>query len=270
MVGLPTSSKDGTATAESPVQVARALVPQLSAASSTIDELRRLPDEIVKALRDAGMFHIAFPDWVGGADYDPVTAAQVVEELAMGDASASWCVMLAAQMGGFVGFFPEDEAKRVFGDRQIAASSARPIGRAQAKDGGYAVSGRWPFASGSSHADWFGAECTVFDGAEKRKDADGDDVPRMLMVPARRGHHPRHLEHHRAPRDGQQRLQRRKRFRPARARPPDARRPAAHRPSNPPGDVARLYQPREPLPRHRARLYPGRNGAHPHETRLGR
>lgn len=183
MVGLPTSSKDGAVAADSPVQAATALVPALAEASSRIEELRRLPDDVVKLLRDAGMFHIAFPAWVGGGDHDPVTAARVVEELATGDASAAWCVMLSAQMGGFAGFFPEDEAKTVFGDGQIAASSARPIGRAVAKDGGYTVSGRWPFASGSSHANWFGAECTIYDGDEKRKDADGNDVTRMLMVP---------------------------------------------------------------------------------------
>lgn len=183
MVGLPTSSRDRSADAASPVHAARSLVPALAEASSTIEEQRRVPDEIVKLLRDAGMFHVAFPGDVGGGDYDPVTAAQVVEELATGDASAAWCVMLAAQMGGFVGFFPEDEAKIVFGDGQIAASSARPIGRALAKDGGYTVSGRWPFASGSSHADWFGAECIIYDGDEPRKDAAGNNVTRMLMVP---------------------------------------------------------------------------------------
>ena len=45
------------------------------------------------------------------------------------------------------------------------------------------MSGRWPFASGSSHADWFAAECTIYDGEAERLDADGNAVTRMLFVP---------------------------------------------------------------------------------------
>jgi hypothetical protein len=48
---------------------------------------------------------------------------------------------------------------------------------------GYIVSGRWPFASGSSHATWFGAECLVYDGDQPRLDAAGEHISRMTFVP---------------------------------------------------------------------------------------
>jgi len=126
------------------------------------------------------------PSTLGGAEVEPVVAAQAVEELAMADASVGWVVMLAMQSNAFLGFMEERYALEVWGNGGIIAGTARPIGRAVATstpEEGYVVSGRWPFASGSSHADWFLAECVVYDGDEPRTDAEGNDVTRMLFVP---------------------------------------------------------------------------------------
>jgi alkylation response protein AidB-like acyl-CoA dehydrogenase len=60
------------------------------------------------------------------------------------------------------------------------------VGRAvwtETPEPGYVVSGRWGFASGSSHADWFTGECVVYDGDQPRKDAQGNDVTRAVFVP---------------------------------------------------------------------------------------
>jgi indole-3-acetate monooxygenase len=41
-----------------------------------------------------------------------------------------------------------------------------PAGRAELVDGGYRVSGRWPFASGCQDAQWIAGHCAVYkDGA---------------------------------------------------------------------------------------------------------
>lgn len=45
------------------------------------------------------------------------------------------------------------------------------------------MSGRWPFASESSHADWFMGECIVYDGEQPRRDAQGNEVSRAVMMP---------------------------------------------------------------------------------------
>ncbi|HEY6507898.1 MAG TPA: acyl-CoA dehydrogenase family protein, partial [Vicinamibacterales bacterium] len=100
-----------------------------------------------------------------------------------GDGSAGWCVMIAQQNGGFAGFLPETRAREVWGDGQILCGTARPTGRGVKQGDGFVVTGRWPFASGSSHADWFGAECMLFDADEPIRDAAGNHKSRMLMVP---------------------------------------------------------------------------------------
>jgi len=169
-----------------PVEAARGLSEQIREASSAIEAERRLPAPLVEAMRDAGLFHMLIPQSLGGLEADPVDAARAVEEVALADASAGWCVMLAAQATGFAGLMPPDEARTVFGNGGIVAGTARPIGRAIAvhePEEGYVVSGRWPFASGSSHADWFMGECVVYDGEHPRRDEQGNEVTRAVFVP---------------------------------------------------------------------------------------
>jgi alkylation response protein AidB-like acyl-CoA dehydrogenase len=123
------------------------------------------------------------PEDIGGLGSDPVTAAQVVEEVAAGDGSAGWCVMIAQQNSAFAGFVSQERAREVWGNRQVACGTARPTGRAVKQGDGFVVTGRWPFASGSSHADWFGSECMLFDGDEPIRDAEGNHKSRMFFVP---------------------------------------------------------------------------------------
>ena len=91
--------------------------------------------------------------------------------------------MIAGQNAVFAGLIEPDESKKIWGPRDIVGGTARPIGRAVVTDGGYRVSGRWPFASGSSHATWFAGECVVYDGDTARKDPDGNEVTRMTVFP---------------------------------------------------------------------------------------
>jgi len=109
-----------------------------------------------------------------------------VEEIALADGSVGWCVMLAAQSALFAGLLPGKHAREIWSNGGIVAGTARPIGRAVATRepaDGYMVSGRWPFASGSTHATWFMGECVVYDGEAPRKDAQGNNVTRAVFVP---------------------------------------------------------------------------------------
>jgi alkylation response protein AidB-like acyl-CoA dehydrogenase len=166
---------------------AREFSPRLPEYSAAIDNERRLPEALVAEMRDAGFFHALLPADVGGQEADPVTAGRVVEEVARGDGSAGWCVMIAAQQCSLAGFLPKEEARLIFGDGNVIAGTARPIGRAvptSEPEEGYIVSGRWPFASGSSHATWFGGECIVYDGDEPRRDPEGNEVSTVVFFPA--------------------------------------------------------------------------------------
>lgn len=173
---LATPTRDALTAAEQ-------LVPRVAELASQIEAERRLVPELVEAFRAAGFFHMPVTLEAGGLQSDPVTAAKVVETISSGDGSAGWCVMIGQQNAGFSGLLAIDRAREVFGNGQVACGVARPIGRAVRKGDGFLVSGRWPFASGSSHADWFAAECMTFDGDEPIRDAEGNHRSRMLFVP---------------------------------------------------------------------------------------
>src|SRR5688500_8166460 len=98
-----------------PVAAARPLIPRIREAAADIEAARRLPFEIVEALRAAGLFHIGVPRSLGGLECDPLTQSRVVEEVAYADGSAGWCVMLAAQSASFAAYIDEAEARPVWG-----------------------------------------------------------------------------------------------------------------------------------------------------------
>lgn len=165
--------------AADPLAAARALAPEVLAAADETEAQRHIPSALVERLRDAGLFHLTLPRDVGGLECDPVTASRVVEEIAAADGSTGWVVMLANQTTFFAGFLPAEQSRLFWGNGAINCGVARPIGRAvPAEGGGYTVSGRWPFASGSSHADWFMGECLVYPdgGSEPLTGDDGNPV----------------------------------------------------------------------------------------------
>ncbi len=169
----------------SPLDAARAMAPLLRAMAEEIERERKLPHEAVAALRGAGLFHLTVPRDLHGLQADPLLLAQIIEEVAAADGSAGWCVMIAAQNAVLSGFADRDAATTMLATGGILAGVARPIGRAVPKDGGCVVSGRWPFASGSSHADWFAAECLRYDGGDDQplRDAAGNAVSFMAFLP---------------------------------------------------------------------------------------
>lgn len=169
----------------SPLDAARALAPMLRGMAEEIERGRQLPAEAVAALRAAGLFHLTVPRELGGLQADPLLLAQVVEEVAAADGSAGWCIMIAAQNAALTGFADREAAAAIIGAGGILAGVARPIGRAVPGDGGCVVSGRWPFASGSSHADWFAAECLRYegDGDQPQRDETGNLTSYMAFLP---------------------------------------------------------------------------------------
>lgn len=168
-----------------PVAAARALQPLIRDAAGRTEMERRVPQDVIDAMNHAGLFHMVLPPPLGGG-WDPVTASRAVEEIAYADASTGWVVMLSQQSAMFAQFLGDADCAAIWGQGGIIAGTARPIGRAiwtESPEPGYVVSGRWPFASGSSHATWFMGECVVYDGDEPRRDASGDQVTRAIFVP---------------------------------------------------------------------------------------
>ena len=142
---------------------ARALRPVLEAAASRIDDSRELPPDIVEALHREDMFRLLIPRDLGGAELDLPTFVQVVEALAQADGSVAWCVGQGDVSSVTAAYLPRAAAWEMFGRdrRAVIAWGAGPSGQAVPVPGGFRVSGKWSFASGSRHANWLGGMCPI-------------------------------------------------------------------------------------------------------------
>lgn len=137
-----------------------------------IDDGRRLPTELVEALRDSGLLRAGAPVEVDALELPAGTALRCAEEVARGDASAGWCVSIGITSTLLVAYLPPVSRDELFGDgRGLAAGVWAPQGKARRVPGGVVVSGRWAFCSGISHADVLFAGCVL------------DDKPAVVAMP---------------------------------------------------------------------------------------
>ncbi len=172
---------------DGPDYVARAcsLGPLLAAAAEEIERNRELPASIVSALIDNGLFRLLQPRSLGGAELDPVTYVQVVEQIASRDASTGWCVEQANGCSMAAAFLDTEIAEEIFGPPDGILAWG-PVGPAElrAVPGGFRLTGAWNFASGSHHASWLGAHVVEHgpDSAPLCR-ADGGEILRTLLFP---------------------------------------------------------------------------------------
>lgn len=161
-----------------------ALVPLIREHADRIESARRLPEPVVRALTEAGVFRWFVPRSCGGAEGDPVTFCRAVEEFARADGSTGWCAMLGGSLGLLGGVLPAAAAREIFADPgAVVAGTLAPNGVARAVDGGYHLSGRWSFGSGISHSTWVLGAGRVVDGGAPRLTPSGAPETRLLFVP---------------------------------------------------------------------------------------
>ena len=136
--------------AEEILERARTLAPAIAKRGDEIAKLRRLPADLVAELKAAGVFRMPMPAAWGGPEMSPRAQNEVVEVLSAADASAGWCVMIGSDAGFFSAFLEESAARALYPDLDmVTAGMLQPAGRAVRVPGGYRVSGRWAFGSGS-------------------------------------------------------------------------------------------------------------------------
>nr|WP_202488545.1 acyl-CoA dehydrogenase family protein [Streptomyces sp. SID5473] len=132
------------------------MVPLLAAEAARTEERRALTGATVTGLRRAGLLRLGTPTECGGRGAGARTAVDVCEELAKGCASASWIVGIAYGGALFASQLPHSERAALWRDDPdaVVCGSANPSGTARRTDGGWTLSGRWPWISGIHHAPW--------------------------------------------------------------------------------------------------------------------
>jgi alkylation response protein AidB-like acyl-CoA dehydrogenase len=168
-----------------PVARAQALAPLVREAADEAERERRLPERVAIAMAEQELYRVAVPRQYGGLECDPRTQIETIEAVSEADGAAGWNLMIGIENMGFLGpALPPEIAEKVFADPLLVVAGAlNPVGRATPVEGGYRVSGQWPFASGCHNAHWFWGQCVVFDGDEPAKAPSGGPVLREALMP---------------------------------------------------------------------------------------
>lgn len=168
------------------IETARSMAPEIRERADEIEAARRVPDDIVKRLAAAGCFRMSVPRSAGGLEVDPLTNFAVVEELARADASVGWCVMIGSGTAwGLSGVATDELLGKIFAKPEAIVTGFNAVsGVARAVDGGYRLTGRWPFGSGIQHSDYLALSTLITDDGESlRMRPDGKHQWRTLVIP---------------------------------------------------------------------------------------
>ena len=163
------------------------LAPELAARAGEIEGARRVPADITDRLGALGLFRTLVPRSHGGLELSVPEVLPLIEALSAADSSVGWVAMIGtgAQM------FRTRASRATFdqivmdGPDALTVGVGTPAGRGEAIDGGYRVSGRWPFASGCQNARWIAGHFVIHkDGAPVM--SDGRPLTRFVVLAAER------------------------------------------------------------------------------------
>ena len=157
---------------------ARDLAPSIRARAERTEQDRRVPDETIAELLDAGLFQVLTPKILGGSEIGFAALVEVTVELASACGSTGWVYGVLAGHSWMLHLFPEQTQREVFADpHALTATVFRLGGEVSAEEGGYRITGgEGRFCSGIDFASWVIVGGTV--GLP-----DGGKESRFFLVP---------------------------------------------------------------------------------------
>ena len=160
------------------------LADPIAASAQTVETERRVSDSMIEQLSNAGFFRSLVPKEYGGDEVDPLIVHEALGILGAADGSTAWVAMIILANPIFLGnAVSETVWSETYGrnpDLRTAGTIA-PGGKAVTVDGGYQVTGRWGYGSGSEYCAYLISGCIIYDGASARIGPDGNPVLRWIL-----------------------------------------------------------------------------------------
>jgi alkylation response protein AidB-like acyl-CoA dehydrogenase len=163
----------------------QALAPAIVSRAAEIEEARRLPADLARAVAETGAYRMVVPRALGGLELHPREMITALETAAAADASVGWCAMIAATTGLLSAYIEPGEARTVFADPlTVTGGVFAPLGKAIEDGDRYRVTGRWPWASGSANCHWLCGGCVIVRDGDIVRFENGAPNHRMMLFPA--------------------------------------------------------------------------------------
>jgi indole-3-acetate monooxygenase len=158
------------------VQAALALQPKLRDYQPEIERDQRFPKALVEQMHEAGFYRMTVPSSLGGLQLDPLTYLRVVEIMAEGVGSVGWNlanngIVQLVSLG-----LPDEGVKEIYANGPSTPGAGTAVqggGEAVPVEGGYRVTGRWSFGSGSPEASWMLGSFQILDDGKPRVNEEG-------------------------------------------------------------------------------------------------
>ena len=151
-------------------EIAR-VTPELQANALDEEKAGRLSDKTIRVLDEIGVFRISMPLEYGGLAFTTEEQRRVYAAVGKIAGSTGWVSWVTTTHGRWIAMFSKRAQDEVYGmdwvgPRISGVLSATGPGQARRVDGGYMISGRWPFCSGCRHTAWsvLGSMCDGSDG----------------------------------------------------------------------------------------------------------
>ncbi len=166
------------------LEKAATLARQFAERADEIEKARCIPADIAQQMGRAGFYRMGVPQRLGGLESPPALNSRVLEILARGEASCAWVAFIGATSSTSLSGLPEAAARAVFCDPAMLITGVyAPTGRAEKVAGGFRVSGRWQWGSGSQNAAWVLGGCMFTENGEPMRDRDGAPRTHMVLMP---------------------------------------------------------------------------------------
>ena len=158
------------------VRAAAGLQPLLRELHDEIEREQRFPRALVEKMREAGLYRMVIPRSLGGYQADALTYLRAVELTAEGCGSVGWNlanngIVQLVSLG-----LPDEGVHEIYAQSPSTPGAGTAVqggGQAVPVEGGYRVTGRWSFGSGSPEASWMLGSFQILDDGKPRLSPEG-------------------------------------------------------------------------------------------------
>jgi len=138
------------------IERARAMIPTLKGRARRTTLEGKVPAETIAEVKAAGFFRVLQPRRWGGYEMHPNVFFEIQKLLAEGCMSTGWVYGVLGCHPYELALFDDRAQAEVWSDDpdMLVSSTYQPVGKVEPADGGFYLSGRWGFSSGSTHCGW--------------------------------------------------------------------------------------------------------------------